>query len=442
MTVQSQQTAPIESQGFSHAWRALRHRNFRLFVSGQAVSMIGTWMTRIATAWLVYRLTKSPWMLGSIGFANQIPSFLLAPVAGVIIDRIDRRRLLILAQALLMVHALTLATLTLTNHISIPLLFLLSTFQGIVNAFEMPTRQSFTVRMVGNQRLDLSNAIAINSSMMNSTRLIGPALAGILISATSEGWCFLFDGLSFIAVIASLLMMRMPPAEAAPTKAGVFTQMREGWDYVSSSFPLRSMLMLFAVTSLIGWPFTILMPVFAAQVLHGGPHTLGFLMGALGLGAFISAIGLILRRSVRGLLSHIPQAALLFGVSLILFGFSRWFWLSFVLLLLCGFGMLRGNNATNTIMQTIVDEDMRGRVMSYYTMGLEGLAPWGSLIAGAMARSVGATHAVMISGSIVILGALWFWLRLPSIRTAIRPIYEELGIRPKAILIEEPEPQN
>jgi len=277
---------------------------------------------------------------------------------------------------------------------------------------------------------------------MNSTRLIGPALAGMLISATSEGWCFLVDGVSFIAVIASLLMMRMSPAEAVPAKAGVLTQMREGWNYVSNSFPIRSMLMLFAVTCFIGWPFTILMPIFAAQVLHGGPHTLGFLMGALGIGAFISAVGLILRRSVRGLLSHIPQAALLFGVGLILFGFSHWFWLSFFLLLLCGYGMLRGNNATNTIMQTIVDEDMRGRVMSYYTMGLEGLAPWGSLLAGAMARSVGATHAVMISGSIVILAALWFWLRLPSIRTAIRPIYEELGIRPKEILIEEPELQN
>jgi MFS family permease len=442
MTVENQQKAPTESKGFSHAWRALRHRNFRLFVSGQVVSMIGTWMTRIALAWLVYRLTKSPWMLGSIGFANQIPSFLLAPVAGVVVDRMDRRRLLTLAQALLMVHSLTLAALTLSHHITIPLLFVLSTFQGIVNALEMPTRQSFTVQMVGNQRLDLSNAIAINSSMMNSTRLIGPALAGMLISATSEGWCFLVDGVSFIAVIASLLMMRMSPAEAVPAKAGVLTQMREGWNYVSNSFPIRSMLMLFAVTCFIGWPFTILMPIFAAQVLHGGPHTLGFLMGALGIGAFISAVGLILRRSVRGLLSHIPQAALLFGVGLILFGFSHWFWLSFFLLLLCGYGMLRGNNATNTIMQTIVDEDMRGRVMSYYTMGLEGLAPWGSLLAGAMARSVGATHAVMISGSIVILAALWFWLRLPSIRTAIRPIYEELGIRPKEILIEEPELQN
>jgi MFS family permease len=419
-----------ELQGYSHAWRALRFRNFRLFVSGQAISLIGTWMTRIAIAWLVYRLTKSPWMLGAVGFANQIPMFLLAPVAGVVIDRVDRHRLLTWTQVLLMIHALLLAGLTLGHLISMPMLFALSAVQGLINTFDMPTRQSFFVQMVEG-RDDLSNAIAINSSMFNAARLVGPSIAGLLIAATSEGWCFLVDGISYAAVIASLLMIRIDRAGLTPAKDGVVTQLREGWRYVSHSIPIRSILAMFIVVCLMGWPFTVLMPIFAAQVLHGGAHTLGFLMGALGLGALIASIHLAMRRSVRGLAGKLPVAALIMGGALICFGFSHWLSLSLVLMLAAGFGLLLCTISANTILQTLVHEEMRGRVVSYYTMVLEGMAPWGSLIAGAMASKIGASRAVMVSGVACILGGLWFWSRLSGIRAAMRPMYEHLGIVPK-----------
>jgi MFS family permease len=417
------------SSGYSHGWRALRHRNFRLFASGQSISLIGTWMTRIAIAWLVYRLTKSPWMLGAIGFSNQIPMFLLAPVAGVVIDRADRHKLLVWTQVLLMVHSLLLAGLTLSHVITIPILFALSFAQGLITTFDMPTRQSFIVRMVGN-RDDLSNAIAINSSMFNSARLIGPSIAGLLIAATGEGWCFLIDGISYIAVIASLLMMRVPPVESA-AKIHPLEQLREGWTYVSNSVPIRSILLLFIVASLMGWPFTVLMPVFAGQVLHGGPNTLGFLMAALGLGALISSIAMALRRSVRGLLAKLPQGMLIVGGALICFGLSHWLSVSLVLMFAAGSGLMLETVGTNTIIQTMVDEEMRGRVVSYYTMVLEGVAPWGSLIAGGVAHKLGAPNAVMISGAACIFGGLWFVSRLGPIRANMRPIYESLGIIPR-----------
>lgn len=423
-------TSGSELHSYPHAWRALRFRNFRLFVTGQAISLIGTWMTRIAIAWLVYRLTKSPWMLGAVGFANQIPMFLLAPVAGVVIDRVDRHRLLTLTQILLMVHALLLAALTLGHAITMPMLFALSVIQGLITTFDMPTRQSFFVLMV-ESRDDLSNAIAINSSMFNAARLVGPSIAGLLIAATSEGWCFLVDGISYVAVIASLLMMHISRAEIAPSKSGVVTQLREGWTYVSHSIPIRSILAMFIMVCLMGWPFTVMMPVFAAQVLHGGPHTLGFLMGALGLGALVASIRVAMRRSVRGLAGSLPVASAIVGGALICFGFSRWFWVSLPLMLFAGYGLLQCTIGTNTILQTLVDEEMRGRVVSYYSMVLEGMAPWGSLIAGAMANRMGAPRAVMVSGVACILGGLWFWMRLSRIRAAMRPIYERLGIVPK-----------
>jgi MFS family permease len=438
MANESQQAAPTgqtdpDIRAYPHAWRALRHRNFRLFVIGQSISLIGTWMTRIAIAWLVYRLTGSPWMLGAIGFANQIPSFLLAPVAGVVIDRVNRHKLLTLTQVLLMVHALLMAALTLGHVITIPVLFILSVLQGVVAAFDMPTRQSFFVQMV-ESRDDLSNAIAINSSMFNTARLVGPSIAGLLIFATSEGWCFLVDGVSYAAVIASLLMMRIHFTETADATSSLATELREGWDYVSHSIPIRNILALFIVVCLMGWPFTVLMPVFAAQILHGGPHTLGFLMGALGLGALVASIRMAMRRSVRGLAGGIPIATLVVGGSLICFGLSNWLWLSLLLMLVAGFSLLQCTISTNTILQTIVDEEMRGRVVSYYMMAMDGMAPWGSLIAGAMARAIGAPHAVMVSGATCLLGGLWFWTRLSRTRDAMRPIYERLGIVPKVTI--------
>jgi MFS family permease len=429
-------TAPPAS-GYSHAWRALRHRNFRLFFGGQSISLIGTWMTRIATSWLVYRLTKSPLLLGTVGFAGQIPTFLLAPLAGVIVDRIDRRKVLVWTQTLAMVQSLALAWLTLSHRITISEVLALSVMQGIINAFDMPGRQSFMVKMV-EDRADLSNAIAINSSMVNTARLIGPSLAGLLIAATNEGWCFLVDGISYIAVIASLLMMRLPAASIERATTTMLAQLREGWSYVAGSAPIRTILLLFALLSLMGWPFMVLMPIFAGETLHGGPHTLGFLMGAVGVGSLASALSMVMRRSVRGLTKMIPIAAAAFGVGLIAFGLSHGLWLSMLMMLITGFGMMQGLTASNTILQTLVDERMRGRVMSYYTMAFVGMAPFGSLMAGALAHAIGAPRTVIFSGVACILGSLWFWSRLPAIRKDIRPIYERLGIvPPRNVTLEE-----
>jgi MFS family permease len=430
---------PASSRDYSHAWRALRHRNFRLFLGGQSISLIGTWMTRIATAWLVYRLTKSSLLLGTVSFAGQIPTFLLAPFAGVLVDRMDRRRVLIWTQALAMVQSLALAALTLTHLINIHEVLALSVFQGIINAFDMPGRQAFMVQMV-EDRGDLSNAIAINSSMVNLARLIGPSLAGLVIAATSEGWCFLIDGISYIAVIVSLLLMKVHVEAIKRATTSIVDQLKEGWTYVSNFTPIRTILLLFALISLMGMPFVVLMPVFAAQVLHGGPHTLGFLMGALGVGALISALSLVLRKSVRGLLKMIPVAASVFGIGLVGFGFSNMLWLSLLLMLVTGFGMMQGMTASNTIIQTLVPEDKRGRVMSYYTVAFVGMAPFGSLLAGALGHTIGSQRTVMVSGVACIIGALWFWTRLKAIRKEMRPVYEQLGIlQPKVPVVVEEE---
>jgi MFS family permease len=420
---------PRTPAGFSFAWRALRHRNFRLFFGGQTISLIGTWMTRVATGWLVYRLTGSALLLGTVSFAGQIPSFLLAPFAGVWVDRLDRRQVLVWTQTLSMVQSLALAALTLTGHITIPLLLALSVMQGCVNAFDMPGRQSFMVKMVDDKR-DLQNAIAINSSMVNVARLIGPSLAGMLIAVSSEGWCFLIDGISYIAVIASLLMMRLHAPVVKRAATSMLTELQAGWTYVSEFLPIRTILMLFALISLMGMPYVVLMPIFAKKVLGGGPHTLGFLMGAMGLGALLSALSLAARRHVRGLVKMIPIAAAVFGAGLVGFGLSRWFWLSMAMVFLAGMGMMQGMAASNTVIQTIVTEDKRGRVMSYYTMAFMGMAPFGSLLAGSMATAVGAPLTVMVNGALVLLGAAWFATRLPELRSQIRPIYMEMGIIP------------
>ena len=424
---------------FSHAWRALRHRNFRLFFGGQTISLVGTWMTRIATSWLVYRLTGSSLLLGTVSFMGQIPTFPLAPFAGVWVDRWDRRQVLLWTQTLAMVQSLLLAWLTLSHRINIAEILALSAFQGVINAFDMPGRQAFMVQMVkpeeadaagapGGERSDLQNAIAINSSMVNAARLIGPSLAGVVIAASSEGWCFLIDGISYIAVIISLLMMRVHGARVRAKARSMIEEMREGWSYVSSFAPIRTILLLFCLVSLMGMPYMVLMPVFAATVLHGGPHTLGFLMAAAGAGALISALSLVLRRSVRGLTRMIAIAAIVFGTGLVAFGMSHWQWLSMLILVFTGFGMMQGMTASNTVIQTLVPEDKRGRVMSYYMAAFVGMAPFGSLLAGSMAHWIGAPRTVMATGTCCIAGGLWFWSRLAALRRDIRPIYERLGI--------------
>jgi MFS family permease len=387
-------------------------------------------MTRLATSWLVYRLTGSALLLGLVGFAGQIPTFLLAPFAGVWLDRLNRRQVLLWTQALAAVQSLMLAGLTLAKVVTIEEILYLSAFQGLINAFDMPARQSFLVQMVDDRR-DLGNAIAINSSMVNMARMVGPSLAGLVIAGFGEGYCFLVDGISYFAVIASLLLMQVQPlslSRVAGSANSMLEQLKEGWAYVAGFQPVRMILSLFALVSLMGMPYTVLMPIFAKQVLHGGPHTLGFLMAASGVGALAAALSLALRKSVVGLIRLIPLSSAAFGVGLILFGLSRVFWVSMALMLLTGFGMMQGMAASNTIIQTVVPEDRRGRVMSYYTMAFVGMTPFGSLLAGSLAHWLDAPRTVMITGSVVLLGAIWFSTQLKTIRRLIRPIYEEMGI--------------
>jgi MFS family permease len=411
------------------ALRALRHHNFRLFFCGQSLSLVGTWMTRLATSWLVYRLTGSSFLLGVISFAGQIPTFFLGPVAGVWVDRWERRRVLLVTQFLAALQSLVLAGLTLSGHITVPEVVGLSVLQGLINAFDMPARQSFLVQMVDG-RTDLSNAIALNSTMVNSARLLGPALAGIIIAAVGEGYCFLIDGLSYFAVIASLLAMKIEGHAVSKATASVLVQLKEGWTYVSTFAPIRAVLLSFAIVSFMGVPYTVLMPVFATRILHGGPHTLGFLMGAAGVGSIVSALSLAARKSVRGLYRVIPTVAALFGGGLIAFSFSRNYWLSLALMSVTGFGMMQFAAASNTVIQTIVDDDKRGRVMSYYMMAYMGASPFGSLLAGSLAPVIGAPDTVLLCGIGCVAGAAWFWLQLPKLRQVIRPIYQQLGILP------------
>ena len=384
-------------------------------------------MTRLATSWLVYRLTHSALLLGVVGFVGQILTFLLAPFAGVWVERMDRRKLLVWTQVASAVQSLALAGLTLSGKITIGEILALSSLQGLINAFDMPGRQAFTVQMV-DDRADLGNAIALNSSMVNLARLVGPALAGIVIAAYGEGWCFLIDGVSYFAVIASLEMMRVKAPAIGKQKATMIVQMREGWDYVRGFRPIRTVLLLFAVLSLMGWPYAVLLPIFAGQVFHGGPHTLGWLTGASGVGALGAALMLAARKSVVGLTSRIRLAAGLFGLGLIGFGLSHVFWVSLLLMLVVGWGMMTGLAASNTIIQTLVPEDKRGRVMSYYTMAFVGMAPFGSLLAGGLAHLIGAPHTVIVTGSFCLAGCAWYTTEMPKIRKVMKPIYQEMGL--------------
>ena len=402
----------------SHAWRALRHRNFQLFYAGQSISVIGTWMTRLATSWLVYRMTHSALLLGVVSFSGQIVSFLLGPFAGVWVERWERRKMLVWTQFGGAVQSLGLAALTLTHRITLWEVVALTAMQGVINAFDMPGRQSFLVQMV-DDKADLGNAIALNSSMANGARLVGPAIAGLIVAKWGEGWCFLVDGVSYFAVIASLLMMRIRPLDAKRVKASMLVQMREGWDYVRGFVPVRTTLLLFAMVSLMGYSWSVLMPVFAGDVLHGGAHTLGWLNAAAGVGAVISAATLAVRRSARGLPRAVQVSVTILGVALICFGLSRVLWLSLLSMVFVGFGMLQTASASNTIIQSLVTEDKRARAMSYYTMAFFGMAPFGSLLAGVLAHLFGAPRTVMFTGACCVAGAVWYSTKLPAMKAAV-----------------------
>jgi MFS family permease len=410
--------------------RSLRHRNFRLFFSGQSISLIGTWMQRIALGWLVYRMTNSAFLLGLVGFAGQIPTFLFASFAGVLADRRNRHRILIITQTLAMIQALVLSFLVMFHLIKIWHVIVLSIVLGIINAFDMPTRQSFLVEMV-EEKKDLGNAIAINSSMVNLARLLGPSAAGLLIAAFGEGTCFLINAISYMAVIVSLLLMKIEPKNVKPRNSKVWQELKEGFRYAAGFAPIRDILLIFALVNLVGMPYMVLMPVFAKDVLHGGPSALGFLMGSTGLGALGGAVFLASRRSVLGLGKMIPIAATIFGSALIVFSFSRLLFFSLPLMLLTGTGQMILMATSNTLLQTLVDDDKRGRVMSFYTMAFMGATPVGSLIAGFLASKIGAPWTVFIGGLICIFGAFFFAKRLPILRELVRPIYVKMGIIPE-----------
>ena len=406
---------------------ALRSRNYRLFFAGQGVSLIGTWMTQIATVWLVYDLTQSAFMLGIVGFTSQIPSFVLAPFGGAFVDRFSRHQILIGTQILAMGQSLALATLALSGAIQIWHVFALSLFQGIINAVDAPARQVFVFELV-EQREDLANAIAINSTMFNGARLIGPALGGLLIARVGEGYCFLIDGLSYIAVIMALLAMRLVPTDI-PMMAGSHLQkIKEGFVYAFSSPPIRSILLLSGLVSLMGTQYAVLVPVFADKILKGDAQTLGFLMAASGVGAIFGGVYLATRRSVIGLGKFIVISPSILGTGLIIFALSRFLPLSLFAMLLIGLGTILQISAGNIILQTIVDDDKRGRVMSLYTMSFLGMTPFGNLLGGTLGDRIGVTDTLIIAGILCILGSIYFSRQLPALKKIVYKIYERKGI--------------
>jgi MFS family permease len=421
------QPRPDDANSLKLIFRALSHRNYRLFFGGQGISLIGTWMQQIAMSWLVYRLTDSALLLGVVGFTSRIPTFLLASLAGVLADRWNRHRVLVITQTLSMIQAMILAILVLTGAIAVWHIIFLSLSLGLINALDIPTRQSFVVDMI-EKREDLGNAIALNSSIVNGARLIGPSVAGMLIATLGEGMCFLLNGLSFIAVIFALLAMKITPKKREAQSSKVFQGLKEGFSYAFGFAPIRSVLLLLGLVSLMGMPFTVLMPIFAEKILHGGPQALGFLSGATGVGAIAGSIYLASRKSVLGLGRIIVISSNLFGIGLIGFSLSRLFWLSLLMMLLTGFGMMVEMASSNTVLQTIVEEDKRGRIMGFYTMAFMGMVPFGSLLAGTLANNIGAPNTVMIGGVACILGSVLFAKKLPSLRRITRPIYVEKGI--------------
>jgi MFS family permease len=397
--------------------RALKHRNFQLFFSGQLISLVGTWMQTVAQSWLVYRLTGSSLELGLVGFASQIPVFLVAPIGGIVADRANRQRVVIGTQIASMILAFFLAALTLTHRITVPEIYVLAALLGVVNAFDIPGRQAFLVDMVGKE--DLMNAIALNSSMFNGARIIGPAVAGILVAKIGEGWCFFANAVSYIAVIIGLLMMNVHCPRRVTKPGSQWEDIKEGFRFARDTQPIRALLLLLGLVSLVGMPYTVLMPVFADRILHGGARGLGILMGATGIGALMGALTLAARSGVKGLGRLVAYCCAGFGLSLILFSASRNFWLSTVLLVPVGYCMMLQMACSNTLIQTMVPDALRGRVMALYSMMFMGMAPFGAFFGGAVADRLGAPIAVSVGAFASILGALWFYRQLPVMRIEV-----------------------
>ena len=412
-------------------FRSLQYRNYRLFFSGQSISLIGTWMQRIAMPWLVYHLTGSAFLLGLVVFAGQIPTFLLSPVAGVLTDRWNRYWVLLVTQIFSMIQASVLTWLCLSGTIQVWQIVCLSIAMGCINAFDVPARHSFVVDMV-EKKEDLGNAIALNSLMFNGARLIGPSIAGIILASTSEGICFLLNAISYVFVIISLLMMKLKVKAVKQKSKEIFAELKEGLNYTFGFAPIKHLILLLSISSLMGMSYTVLMPVFAKEILHGGSQTFGFMMGAAGFGALMGALYLASRKSVLKLGRIIPASTLLFGTGLIVLSFSRVFSLSVILMVFIGLGMMMQTSASNIIIQTITEDDKRGRVMSFYSMAIMGTAPFGSLIAGWLAKLIGTPGTILTGGISTIIGALIFLRKLPELKTIVRPIYVEMGIIPES----------
>jgi MFS family permease len=416
------------------AGRALRHRNFQLFFSGQLISLIGTWMQTVAQSWLVYRLTGSGLKLGAVGFASQIPVFLFAPLGGILADRSNRKHVVIGTQVASMLLAFVLAALTLSNRITVPEIFVLAALLGVVNAFDIPGRQSFLVDMVGKE--DLMNAIALNSSMFNGARVIGPAVAGILVARLGEGWCFFVNGASYIAVIAGLLMMNVHAPARVSVETSAWEHILEGFQFVSRTAPIRALMLLLGLVSVTGMPYVVLMPIFADRILHHGGQglasmigshdlgavRLGILMGAAGVGALLGALTLAVRSGVKGLSTWISVCCAGFGISLMLFSFSKSFWLSVLLLMPVGYFIMLQMASSNTLIQVMVPDALRGRAMAVYSMMFMGMAPIGALLGGALSDRLGAPITVAIGGFVSVLGAWWFSAQVPKIRVEARKL--------------------
>jgi MFS family permease len=419
---------------FQDTLRSLKHRNFQLFFSGQLISLVGTWMDTVAEAWLVYRLTGSSLLLGTVTFAGQIPVLLMAPVAGMVADRFNRRKIVIATQVSSMILAGILAFLTITKRVTVGEVILLAALMGIVNAFDIPARQSFLVEMVG--REDLMNAIALNSSMFNGARIIGPSIAGVLVASVGEGWCFFANSVSYIAVIAGLLLMNIPHRARRVETASPFEHIKEGFVFVRNTAPIRTLLLLIGLVSLVAMPYAVLMPVFAAKILHGNARTLGALMTAAGTGALIGALLLAARRGVSGLGRIVGLACGSFGVALILFSFSRWWVLSAILLIPVGFSVMTQMGSTNTLIQAMVPDRLRGRTMAVYSMMFMGMAPFGALLSGALADRIGAPRTVALGGAAAIIGAIAFSRHLPKIRVEARQLLDAAGVEAREAMEE------
>jgi MFS family permease len=412
-------------------FRSLKYKNYRLFVEGQSLSLIGTWLQMVALTWLVYKLTNSALMLGIVGFSGQIPMFIVTPFAGVFADRWNRHRLLLLTQSLALLQALILTVLVFLNVVQIWQIITLSILLGVINAFDMPIRQAFVFDMIEDHKEDIGNAIALNSSMVNAARLVGPSIAGILIATVGEGWCFLINALSFTGVVISLLKMKIKFKPRSAKEFKVFNELKEGFKYSFSFAPVKNLLLLLASVSLVSTSLILLAPVFAKQYLLGGADTYGFLIGAHGCGALLGAVYLLNKKNVLGLGRLITIAVTVFGASVILFSFSRLFTLSVVLMFFAGSGMMLHLASTNTLLQTISEESKRRRVMSFYAMSFRGMSPFGSLIAGSLGSMIGPPQTLVFSGIVCLTGMTIFFIKLPALRKIIRPIYRELGILPQ-----------